>query len=122
MNVFSHPVRVARLLPDGVKRRLALMLEGRAEEDVFPTFYRANDADALREIAGGSGLAVEAIHFTASMPVTAVIPPLAAAELFWLRQTVRRPALAKYRQTIICAMRRAPVPAAQRAPAPTGAA
>jgi SAM-dependent methyltransferase len=121
-NALSYPVRVSRRLPDAVKRRLALLLEGRAEEDVFPTFYRANDADALHEIAAGSGLAVEAIHFTGSMPVTSVIPPLAAVELLWLRQLMRRPALAKYRQTIICAMRRVAAPSSAGAAAPSVAA
>ncbi len=105
-NARSYPVQVARLLPDAVKRMLARVLENRASDDVFPTYYRANTEQAIRRTAADAGLAVDALHFIATTPVLGVVPPLALAELVILRQLVRTPALAPYRQTLICALRR----------------
>jgi SAM-dependent methyltransferase len=114
-NAQSYPVRVSRLLPDGVKKRLARVLEDRHAEDVFPTHYRANTEVQVRDIARRTGLAVESIHYTASTPVTAVVPPIALFELLWLRMLLRRPGMAKYRQTLICVLRREPASAQQPA-------
>jgi SAM-dependent methyltransferase len=114
-NARSYPVRVSRLLPDGVKKLLARVLEGRHAEDVFPTHYRANTEALVRDIARHTGFVVEAINFTASTPVTAVVPPVALFELLWLRLLLRRPSMAKYRQTLICVLRREPARAKQAA-------
>jgi len=105
-NVRSYVIAVARLLPDGIKRLLANVMEGRAADDVYPTHYRANGADQIQTIARESGLTVAEIEFVTSTPAFTVFPPFVIPELAWIRQLQRRPALAAYRHTIICALRR----------------
>ncbi|HZW46971.1 MAG TPA: class I SAM-dependent methyltransferase [Microvirga sp.] len=105
-NLRSYVIQIARRLPDGLKKALARALEGRKEEDVYPTHYRANTANDIRAVADHAGLDVMAIKFTVSTPVFSLVPPLAAVELFYLRQLARRPKLASYGQTLICALRR----------------
>lgn len=105
-NARSYVIGVARLLPDGIKRLLASVMEGRAADDVYPTYYRANGANRIQTIAQESGLAVAEIEYVASTPAFTVFPPFVVPELMWIRQLQRRPGLAKYRHTIICALRR----------------
>src|SRR4051794_40519493 len=76
-NLRSYVSKVAKLLPDAAKQFLARMLDTRASEDVFPTFYRANTDDSIEAIASQAGLTLVAVHYTASSPVFGVIPPLA---------------------------------------------
>ena len=105
-NLHGYPAQASQLLPDAVKKALARMLEGRSEEDVFPTYYRANVESMIRSVAAEAGLDLRAIHFTGTVPVFGAIPPLAAMELLYIRQLMRRPGLARYRQTLICELRR----------------
>jgi ubiquinone/menaquinone biosynthesis C-methylase UbiE len=105
-NARSYVITLARLLPDGVKRLLARVTEGRAAVDVYPTHYRANDAASIETIAARGGFAKADIEFVASTPALSVFPPLVIPELLWIRQLQRRPGLAKYRHTLICALRR----------------
>jgi SAM-dependent methyltransferase len=105
-NVLSYPAAVSRRLPDGVKRGLARVLEGREAEDVFHTYYRANTDEAVREVAAQSGLEVAAIDFTGTTPIFSVVPPVAALELLYIRRLMRDPARERFRQTLIVALRR----------------
>jgi len=105
-NARSYVITLARLLPDGVKRLLARVTEGREAVDVYPTHYRANDASSIETIAADGGFASTEIEFVASTPALSLFPPLVIPELLWIRQLQRRPALAKYRHTLICALRR----------------
>lgn len=84
-NALGHPTLAARLLPDGLKRVLARALEGRVSEDVFPTYYRANSPQRLRELSTAAGLVVERLLLVSTDAATRVIPPLALVELLWIR-------------------------------------
>ena len=46
-------------LPHSLKRRIVPVLEGRHEDDVFPTVYRLNTKDAIASAAGRSGYRLE---------------------------------------------------------------
>jgi SAM-dependent methyltransferase len=105
-NLNGYPARISRLLPGRTKTALAWLLEGRREEDVFPTHYRANTEAAIRDIATRSGLYLAEFHFTGSLPSAGRLPPVALVELLYLRQLMRRPELARFRQTIICVLRK----------------
>jgi SAM-dependent methyltransferase len=105
-NAQSYIIGAARLIPESLKKSLARVLEGRVAEDVYPTHYLANRREAIERIAAASGFDVDQIEFVASAPVLGVIPPLAAIELLWIRQLQRRASLAKYRTTLICALRK----------------
>lgn len=105
-NARSYVTMLARMLPDGVKRTLAGVMEGRTAADVYPTYYRANRASSIERVAAQSGMSVQAMEFVLSSPAFSVFPPLLMAELLWIRQLQRRPALESYRHTLICALRR----------------
>jgi hypothetical protein len=81
-------------------------MEGREAVDVYPTFYRANEATTISAVAKRSGLDLAELEFVPSTPAFHVVPPLLIPELLWIRQLQRRPALARYRHTLICALRR----------------
>jgi SAM-dependent methyltransferase len=89
-NARGYLVRGARLVPSAGKAMLARILEGRAEEDVYPTHYRANTEPRIRELAASAGLSVKEIAFLASSAQFAVVPPLALLELLWLRLLLTR--------------------------------
>jgi SAM-dependent methyltransferase len=109
-NLHGYTTRISRLLPDKLKKILARVLEERAEEDVFPTHYRANTEDRIREVAAQAGLEVDAVHFTGTLPVLQRFPFLATFELIYIRQLMRRPKLTRFRQTLICSLRRPTLP------------
>jgi SAM-dependent methyltransferase len=84
-NKYGYGVLVARVLPDWVKARLAQFLQGREEEDVYPTFYRANSTHTIRAMAEQCGLQVREIALIVSTPTLIMIPPLVLFELVLLR-------------------------------------
>ena len=97
-------IRIARLVPQSLKARLIELLEGRREEDVFPTCYRFNDADAISNLAQAAGFRVERLDAVSSSPVTAMLGPLVLFELCWIR-LLRRPRLASARSNFVGVLR-----------------
>ncbi len=106
-NADNYQVRVARLVPEGLKAMLARTLEGRRGEDVFPTHYRANTAADASRLASESGFLVDRIDFISSYPGFAIVPPLALVELLGIRW-LERPGNEQWRHNLICALRKAP--------------
>lgn len=104
-NVFGHVTMGARLLPAQLRVRAAGVLDGREPEDVYPTYYRANSRRALESLARGAGLDVVDITAISSDAAFALVPPLAAIELLWIRALSHR-ALAGLRSNLIAVLRR----------------
>jgi SAM-dependent methyltransferase len=105
-NADSYIVRLVRMLPDGVKRGLAWLSEGRPSVDVYPTFYRANDAASVESVSAKAGLGLASIEFVSTGPAFSLVPPILVLELVWIRQLQRRPGLARFRPNLICCLRR----------------
>jgi SAM-dependent methyltransferase len=84
-NANGYIVRVANALPDGMKKVLALLLEDRKAEDVYPTHYQANTRRAIAALAESAGLDLESCSLVNTSPVFSVVPPLAFFELLWIR-------------------------------------
>jgi SAM-dependent methyltransferase len=105
-NARSYIVAITRLLPDGVKRFLARVLEDRVAEDVYPTHYRANEKEAIERISAQSGFEIERIDFVNTSPALGMAGPLLIPELLWIRQLQRRSTLEQYRAVLICALRK----------------
>jgi SAM-dependent methyltransferase len=84
-NVASYPVRIAevgrRVLPRASVMKLIRYMDFREEEDVFPTFYRANTSQDLIAAASESGLMKEKIQLSLARPLFYFIAPLCAAQL-----------------------------------------
>jgi len=106
-NADNYQVRIARLVPEGLKSMLANALEGRRGEDVFPTHYRANTAADTGRLADEAGLIVERIDFISSYPGLGMVPPLAFVELLGIRW-LERPGNERWRHNLICTLRKAP--------------
>lgn len=104
-NAGAFPTVVARLLPDRVKRYLAQILDGRESKDVFPTHYRANRPGEIRRQAAETGFEVTELHLVSTNAVFALVPPLAALELLWIR-SLRTPDRAHRRSNIIAVLTR----------------
>jgi len=85
-NERAYTTRLARALPEWIKAPAISLLEGRAAEDVFPTYYRANRGERITELARSAGFHVGRIQYVTTGAATAVILPLAVVELLWIRQ------------------------------------
>jgi SAM-dependent methyltransferase len=104
-NALGYPTLLARLLPGPVKTRLAYYLDGRAEEDVYPTFYRANSGTALESLARESALTIVEPRFVVTTAVFALVLPVAFVELLWLRVLMTRP-FERFRTNIIAVLQK----------------
>jgi hypothetical protein len=96
----SYGTFFAAGLPQSEKNKLALLLQGRHEEDVYPTFYRINTRREIQQLATGSGFDLEGLRMVESSAQTAVLGPLAVFELLLIR-TLRWCIFESYRTNII---------------------
>ena len=85
-NARGYTTRLARAVPEALKPALAALIQHRATEDVYPTFYRANTAAALGDIARQSGLILTRCEFVMTSPQLGQLPGIAALERRWLRR------------------------------------
>jgi len=104
-NVKSYAVGLTKRFPDPLKRLAARVLEARKPEDVYPTYYRCNCSDVIRDVARRAGLEVVSISHVASDAVFALILPLAALELLWIKITMTEGA-ASQRTNLIVTLRK----------------
>ncbi len=84
-NNLGYTTLLARAIPEAFKTHLISYLQGRKEEDVFPTYYRANSAKRIEALAAASGFRVERIHLLASSAQLVMLFPLVLLELMWIR-------------------------------------
>jgi ubiquinone/menaquinone biosynthesis C-methylase UbiE len=84
-NAHGYPSIMTRLTPDRLKDRLIFLLDGRREEDVFETHYRANTKEKIETLAPETGFEVAQIKMLVSDAVFAVVPPIAIPELVSIR-------------------------------------
>ena len=85
-NFNGWATQLANRIPETFKKKLIWALEGRKEEDVFPTHYQMNTAASIRDLAPKSGFTVEEIQLVSSSAVTASFGPLALPELLYIRR------------------------------------
>jgi SAM-dependent methyltransferase len=57
-NATGYTTLLTRAIPSALRPRMANRLQGRAEADVYPTFYRANSVSAITRLAAEAGLQV----------------------------------------------------------------
>ena len=109
-NRTGYPTIFARMVPDSVRGLGARLIEGRAPEDRFPTFYRANTPAKIEEIASDAGFVVEQCELLRSSATMPLATPLAIAELLLLR-SLANPRLDWLRPNVIATLRREADPA-----------
>ncbi len=110
-NVASYAVRMVevgrRIIPKPIVMKLIRFMDFREEEDVFPTFYRANTVPELAAAAGDAGLVSEKIQSALARPLFYFIAPLCAAQLAADRLMMRMGA-ERLAATVIIAVFRKP--------------
>jgi len=88
-NAYSYFVLGSRFVPRGPKLKMVRALDGRVQDDVFPTRYRANTPRKLRALMANAGFEEERIWMLASDAVLAAANPLlTAVELMYIRLTM----------------------------------
>jgi len=96
---------VARWLPRKGMLALIKFADKREEEDVFPTFYRANTVRRLERICSGLGLRRESLKvLTPPRPFFNFFAPLALIQILLMRLTMSR-SFRKFGATILLVFR-----------------
>jgi len=109
-NARSYFVILRKLIPDGISKRLARILEDRPADDVFEVHYKANTPARIRQLASNSGFKVTELRMISTDAALWIIPPLVVAELLWIKALMTRP-LSSLRTNIIAVLRkRSPEP------------
>jgi 2-polyprenyl-3-methyl-5-hydroxy-6-metoxy-1,4-benzoquinol methylase len=102
-----------KLLPRSLVLKLAH--DGRAADDIFPTYYRANKASSLRNLGASVGLQPASVRFASNpQPYSRFFAPAAFFELLLMRATTVRP-LDRFAATIMMAFRKEPNESARAA-------
>jgi len=103
--VFANIV-AKKLLPRSVI--LKLVPDNRAADDIYPTYYRANNARALCSLGESVALQTASVRFlTQPQPYSRFFAPAAFFELLLMRATMTRP-IARFGATIIMVFRKRP--------------
>lgn len=84
-NAIGYPTLINKMVPEKLKHKLIYLLDGRQEDDVFETHYRANTAKDIDALAQATGFEVAKFRLTVSDAVCALVPPIAIPELIYLR-------------------------------------
>jgi SAM-dependent methyltransferase len=108
--VFANIV-AKKLLPRNLI--VKLVRDGRDEEDIYPTYYRANSARTLRSLGDSVKLEPEFVRFlTQPQPYSRFFAPAALFEMLLMRATMTRP-MNRFAATLIMAFRKQAVEAPQ---------
>lgn len=67
-NMWDYGTLVARLVPNRFHARIVKNVEGRAEEDTFPTAYRTNTLGDVKRLADSSGLTINSFEYLNQYP------------------------------------------------------
>ena len=94
-----------RMIPESIVKKLASLMDGRVEDDVFEIQYKANREDKILALAEKTNFEIETIKFVSSDAVCAVIPPLAIAELLWIKLLMSR-SLRRFRTNLIVTLKK----------------
>jgi SAM-dependent methyltransferase len=98
---------LGRVLPRSLVLRVIQAGEGRAPEEVFPTFYRMNSSTRVRDLAGKLGLTVEKEQFLPSpRPFFNFFLPLAFLQMLVTR-SMGFLGLQRYEATMLVTLRKA---------------
>jgi len=89
-NILGYSTIIGRLVPNILKNKLIHIFQGRKEEDIFDTYYKANSIRTINRLASNTGFEVEKIKMVNSSAQFIIIPPLVLLELIWIRILMRK--------------------------------
>lgn len=104
-NLHSYGTLLAVLLPQPLKNKLALLLQGRREEDVYPTFYRINTRRKIEDHTRRSGFSLVDLRMVESSAQTYMLGPLVLLELLLIRM-LRWRFCENYRTNVIAILKK----------------
>jgi SAM-dependent methyltransferase len=104
-NVHGYTTALARVIPSGMRPRVAGLLQGRRPEDVYPTHYRANSLRSLSALAARHGFDVERLDTVTSSAQLFRVPVAGWIEDRWLG-LLSAGALARLRPCILAVFAR----------------
>lgn len=67
-NMWDYGTLVARMVPNRFHARIVRQVEGRPEEDTFPTEYKTNTWGSVHRLADAAGLRVESFEYLSQYP------------------------------------------------------
>ena len=67
-NMWDYGTLVARLVPNRLHAKVVKIVEGREEEDTFPTEYKTNTRSDVDRLAADAGLRVESFDYLSQYP------------------------------------------------------
>lgn len=67
-NLWDYGTMVARLVPNRFHAKIVRYVEGRAEEDTFPTAFKTNTPSDVERLAANAGLKVESFQYLSQYP------------------------------------------------------
>lgn len=67
-NMWDYGTLVARLVPNRFHARIVKNVEGRAEEDTFPTAYKTNTLGDVKNLANSAGLDISSFEYLSQYP------------------------------------------------------
>jgi SAM-dependent methyltransferase len=67
-NMWDYGTAVARLVPNRFHAKIVAKVEGRAEEDTFPTQYKTNRRRDIERLARGANLEVASLEYLNQYP------------------------------------------------------
>jgi ubiquinone/menaquinone biosynthesis C-methylase UbiE len=102
-NFKYYLIFIAWLIPDVLKHKIIWLLERRAEEDVFPTYYRFNTSSRVRSLAAQCGFEVKEIDVGGSIGSFQSLGPLGVLEVFILK-ALSWPLLRDFSVTLIAVL------------------
>ena len=106
-NAAGYFIALARRVPESWKGRLIHLLDGRKQQDIFLTHYKANSHDVIRDLAADCGFEVIKIKMIATDALFAMVPPVALVELIWIRLLLTE-RLKQFRTGIITVLQKLP--------------
>lgn len=104
-NEYGHFSMMRKLVPGFAVKKLSKLLDGREAGDVFEVHYKANNQKAIGNLATETGFDTEEIRMVSSDAVFAVVPPLAIAELLWIK-LLKADVLKSLRTNIIAVLKK----------------
>jgi len=113
-NYWHYWTFLPSLVPQKIKTKLIEFVEGRTEEDIFPTFYRFNTVRKIRETTEKAGLKIRELHKipASSSAAILVLGPLIVFHLLF-RRLSRWKLLENFRDNFVVVLEKSGVPREQ---------
>jgi 2-polyprenyl-3-methyl-5-hydroxy-6-metoxy-1,4-benzoquinol methylase len=103
-NLCSYGTLSTYLIPPFFRAKLAHFLQGRRQEDVFPTHYRLNTSTVIEDLTRETGFELCKLMFVESSAQTVILGPVVIFELLLIR-ILRLGCLRQFRTNLIVTLR-----------------